>query len=287
MMVAFSAAALPPPPQIAELPTRMFGKVVVPHARHLAARVPCRSCHGDRTVSHIDPLGPERGHRICYRCHVERSRGPTECRACHAGLADRPGTGPAAGTEPVAVRARAGGWRGLKWCMTTAEVHAALAQMLAPAHGQMSAVEGSGGHAVLEFDVALEEPVAPEATATHARLAFRHNALSAIKLYLSCPNEDEAYRALLVDFTTAHGPPALADPPSEFWWLVEDTSMLLLPAIPEVAPVEIWLNDRAPATCPRASVVPAADPYREDTGGRPRRADSRAPAAQARPTASQ
>jgi hypothetical protein len=281
VMLAFSAAALPPPPEYAELPTRLFGKVLVPHARHLAARVPCRRCHGDRPVSQMDPLGPERGHGICYRCHVERSAGPTECRDCHHGLPARKEPAPV-----VVTQTRTGGWRALRWCMTTADAHDALASMHAPAHREMTIV-ASGGRDVREFDVALEEPVARDVIATQARLAFRHDALSAIKLYLASPNEDEAYRTLLADFTATHGPPALADPPSEFWWFVSDTSLLLLPAIPEVAPVEIWLGDRAPTTCAPPSPDPGYDRFREDTRGRARRAAHAPPAAQASPTASQ
>jgi hypothetical protein len=257
VMLALWAAGLPSPPRdVVELPTRMFGKVVVHHGHHLAIRAHCASCHGPGRVSRIGPLGAEEGHARCYRCHVERDAGPRECRGCHQGLAAKPGAAPPPPSP--------GGWRGLRWCMTTAEAHGALAGMNAPARGEFTRVVSSAGSArTQEYDVALAEPISPTALASMARLGFRNNALASIKLYFTTEDAREAYDALLADLVSTYGPPSVIAPPWEFWWILDDTSMLLLPGIPDVAPVELWLNDRVPAECvPTAPDADEAEPPR-------------------------
>jgi hypothetical protein len=276
-----AVGALPPPPQYIELPTRMFGTVMVPHAHHLALRVSCVRCHPPGPISKFAPLGPEYGHARCYTCHSERLVGPTECRGCHQGLP------PKKANRPPAL-ARTGGWRELAWCMTSAEVHAALLRMRAPSNGVFSPVDAADERrGTKDFEVALDEPVSPTATAAQARLRFRNDTLRGILLRLAAADPRESYRELLVEFTTRYGEPTLADPPSEFWWLFDDTSLLLLPAIPGVAPVEIWYLDRlAGKNC--AGSEPGGDqpeltPVARRSAGP---ADSAAPA-QSSPTANQ
>lgn len=104
-IVSLAASGLPPPPERVVFRTESFGDVVVPHAKHLAARVNCRACHGNGRIEKVAAFGKDRGHAICRGCHAEDDRGPLKCLGCHVlrrgGAGAQPGAQPAATPPPA------------------------------------------------------------------------------------------------------------------------------------------------------------------------------------------
>src|SRR5512134_861710 len=83
-VIALALSALPPPPETVVFETKMYGTVTLDHRAHLARRVACRSCHGEGPVRKLaGSFGPKVAHDRCRGCHLEISRGPTDCRGCH------------------------------------------------------------------------------------------------------------------------------------------------------------------------------------------------------------
>lgn len=74
--------ALPPAPETAVRVTKRYGTVTIDHRRHLEVRASCRGCHGQGVVSKIT-FTPQLAHERCIGCHRQRTRGPTDCAACH------------------------------------------------------------------------------------------------------------------------------------------------------------------------------------------------------------
>jgi len=98
--MAVLVAALPPPPETVVRVTKSFGTVTLDHKAHLARRVPCQSCHGPGPVRKI-VFTPRSAHAACRNCHVEKGRGPVDCRACHV-------VPPSEASPPAAEGAQAG-----------------------------------------------------------------------------------------------------------------------------------------------------------------------------------
>ena len=74
--------ALAAPPTIVVRDTHYYGKVTIDHARHLARRASCKTCHGPGPVSKI-AFTPKLAHGRCVGCHQEQAKGPTRCQDCH------------------------------------------------------------------------------------------------------------------------------------------------------------------------------------------------------------
>ncbi len=75
------ALAVTDPPQQVTYTTER-GDVTFDHAKHLARREKCRSCHGDGPVQKIE-LDKQAAHRLCISCHAIARAGPKACGDCH------------------------------------------------------------------------------------------------------------------------------------------------------------------------------------------------------------
>jgi hypothetical protein len=122
--------ALPDAPSVVTLKTGYFGQVTLNHTAHLARKLHCRDCHGDAKIGPIE-FTPRIAHDRCRGCHVERAKGPTDCRGCHevpaAPVEGAPTTAEGEATTAVGAAAAGGTTAG-----PASEVVAAIAALPLP-----------------------------------------------------------------------------------------------------------------------------------------------------------
>ncbi len=237
-VLTLAALALPsPPPGVITRETRTFGTIHIDHPAHLAARAACSGCHGPGPITKVGRMTPPEAHERCFACHLALQRGPRVCRGCHV-VAGEPG--------PAVPRPPPGGWRGLRWGMSTAGVRAALAEMSAEGglvrDGSVSSAPRPG---LQRFTATLHETMGQDVVVSRALLEFRNDQLRAMRLFVDGRADAGARSQIQESLAGTYGPPE-EDPVA--WdvretWTAKDTEITVVPAIPDVTPIQIWLSD--------------------------------------------
>lgn len=82
--VASNAVAQNKAPDVIILKTEAAKKpATFPHAKHVAGKITCDTCHKSADFPADKKWSLKNGHALCLGCHKAQEKGPTKCADCH------------------------------------------------------------------------------------------------------------------------------------------------------------------------------------------------------------